>query len=322
MYRYKTWRTAVKYGLGILVLALSAAIAMFFPQWYGAWQDSQLLGEVQLSRRENISFIDTASLDNAGRLQLIVQAEEIMVETYEGYSSRVLQQPQEFLGVCRKQAEIFEESGLIPEFYADLVTEDNCEMVTSPILILNENRILQVNFVVFRDWEEPAERLIMVMDAETDFVYYISFSGMKASEEVLRRFGIDTWGVLEYMAESGGDLKVQSDILELWDIQNVCGAESVLICPSADLGYTEAELFFENFQTKALHCLIVGDAPGFTFMFGIKDWNGLVNQELITYGLSEDEIIQEYDVYAEEREEILEKERKEKQVYDMQESGS
>ena len=315
--RNKSWKTALKYGFGILILAFSVAAAMYVPQWYGAWQDSQLLGQVQLSSRKNVSFIDTASLDNAGRLQLLAQTKEIRVETYEGYSSRVLQNPQDFLKACIDQAETFGKAGLLPEFYVDLVTEDNCEVVSSPLLILDESRILQVNFVLFRKWGSPAERLIMIMDAETDFVYYISFSGMKAADEVLRRFDIDSWGGLEYAAEIGRNLQIQTDILEAWNITDICGAEAE-IHPYENFGYTEVDLTYENFQTKAYQYLIIGDAPGFAFMFGTEDWNSLVNQELSTYGYAVEEMILDYDRYAKEREEILEKEFKENQEFDKE----
>ena len=67
----KRWKIILEYIAGILVLSEVLIIAWCLPGWYGKWQDSEMMNQVTLSKREGISFLDMDSLDLAGRLKIL-----------------------------------------------------------------------------------------------------------------------------------------------------------------------------------------------------------------------------------------------------------
>lgn len=77
MTEHDIWKTVLAYAAGITILAVCLILALFFPNWYGSWQDEQLIGKVTLESRENIEFLDGDSLDIAGRMKKLGEATSI-----------------------------------------------------------------------------------------------------------------------------------------------------------------------------------------------------------------------------------------------------
>ena len=74
MKKKKSWKHILEYELGVLILVAVLLVAWFGPDLYAAWQDQSQNGKVVCSSRDEIRFLDTDSLDIAGRMVLLRDA--------------------------------------------------------------------------------------------------------------------------------------------------------------------------------------------------------------------------------------------------------
>ena len=74
MKKKKSWKHILEYELGVLILVAVLLVAWFGPDLYASWQDQSQNGKVVCSSRDEIRFLDTDSLDIAGRMVLLRDA--------------------------------------------------------------------------------------------------------------------------------------------------------------------------------------------------------------------------------------------------------
>lgn len=169
------WKTVLKYAAGILALSASVAAAWFLPGLYAGWQDARTEGRVMLSERENIQFLDTASLDIAGRLKMLEETTDLSWDwgVYGNYKG--MKAPTEAtIDRCRGVMEDWCEAGLFPNGCLAGITMENLTLSDTAVVYL-DNAILQVFCFHFRETDGYA--VTLVADTDMDMIYYASVSG-------------------------------------------------------------------------------------------------------------------------------------------------
>ena len=119
MKKKKSWKHILEYELGVLILVAVLLVAWFGPDLYASWQDQSQNGKVVCSSRDEIRFLDTDSLDIAGRMVLLRDATYLNWYENDIYydGSRMTQEEIEQLLIQRPRsiAEQWVEAGVMPE---------------------------------------------------------------------------------------------------------------------------------------------------------------------------------------------------------------
>lgn len=327
MKRRGGWKTVLRYAAGILALAVSVAAAWFLPGLYAGWQDARTEGRVVLSKRDNIQFLDTASLDLAGRLKMFEEAENFSWEwslnsDYGGLKSATEETIDRFRGVMGDWCE----AGLFPEDCLAVITAENL-MFSDTALVYLESAVLQVYGFHFREADGYAVTLLT--DTDMDVIYYASVSGPSmldviaedrgfASFEAMAQYNLrllENQGIapddMEKLRESGAyeDLEdIYSYVIDMheqeirpaeesrYDFAAVCGAQGM----EAERRYGNLEmdvrLTFESFTGHAYRTVVgvsyfadiwESVGVGFAVMYGTDKWRDLVADFASTYGGNE-----------------------------------
>ena len=127
MKKKKRWKHILEYELGVLALVAVLLIAWFGPDLYASWQDQTQEGKVVCSSRDEIRFLDTDSLDIAGRMVLLQDAEHLSwyendiyydgnVLTNEEINRLLIQRP-------RALAAQWVAAGVMPEEFIERIPE-------------------------------------------------------------------------------------------------------------------------------------------------------------------------------------------------------
>ncbi len=284
------WKTILKYAAGILALLASVAVAWFLPGLYAGWQDAQTQERVVLSRRENIQFLDTASLDIAGRLQMFENMAHFSWDwDYNGAYMGLGTPTEEMVDRCRDEMEDWCEAGLFPGECLSGIAPDNLLAAATAIVYL-DNAMLQA--YCFRFHEVDGYAVTLVADADVGMIYYASVSGPAMLDVIAEDLGFESFGAMaeyemELMADQGIDpdtlnLMVEADEYEdmyevyskisedleqnvrpadasRYDFAAVCGAQGME--PRRQFGNLalDVELSFETFTGHAHRQLISAD---------------------------------------------------------------
>lgn len=318
------WKSALLYGIGILALIATVILAWFFPGWYSQWQDQQLTGKVTVSSRDKIEFIDTETLDIAGRLWRLKNVKNVL-----GWGSASTQGSDELVKNVTRVTQLqkrWAEANLLPAGEWTKQLSKEMQWIEDGMLkkILDENtdidsfgtdseaigkwldsyaEITAIDFY-FDQGTIPAwfvkltdpDRTI-IMDREKDIIYYMSVSG---TEEVWDGMA----GFLGYSSYTklvktywNGELKLEDmrDCSES-DFAAVCGAlsaeaeyaaaEDVIggICPLN----LDVSLEYETFRANAFRRIVSNDSGfGIAVMFGNRCWLEALNDFLLSSGKGE-----------------------------------
>lgn len=308
------WKTIIKYSTGMLVLTVSVILALFLPGRYAAWEDAQMTGQAVMSKRERIEFLDTTSLDIAGRLQMLQESETFAWDketTYYGSDDIVSR--------CAEVIGLWCDSGLFPEECRQWIAMDNIVLI-SQVPIYVDQTVFPVYVLRFRIQYTAA--LTIVLDGSTDLIYYASVGGPFMWDEIAVDLGFDSYErmvdcimeraqilfemyedildgieepdefVMQYILDHEERHKNSDD--EIYDFAAVCGADSAKITRVlGDLGL-EVTLDFENFTgyaNRRLAGLEDVDMPdefvGYATMFGTDRWTDFITDFLAYYGSCE-----------------------------------
>lgn len=288
MNRKKKRRAVLEYGAGFAALALALALAWFFPGWYGHWQDQRLLGQVNLSSRENIEYIDTASLSMAGKMQRVTEA--------ASYAWTSLDSPSVFqINQCRNAVEAWCRNGLLPEQCADWILEENLISIDNALVILYGRDDLQQGVlpVSVQHYYSPGDgsgfsALTLVMDQELDMLYFAALSGSDAADYLGSRWK---------PARSGAALTMVQEDFTGTDFAYVCGASYYHVVGSSknilteDVNYITSlnvSLTFDSFDSYAYRRAIEDNAgEGFAVFYGARWWLGFVSEFFAAYGIDD-----------------------------------
>ncbi len=301
------WKMILEYAAGILSLAAVIALAWFLPGWYAGWQDAKSLGRPSVSAREEIRFLDAEALDIASRLKMLEDSETRFWE-FAGFHDSFDNETN--MAKCRKMTERFEECGLVPAGLSECVRED-CLWYSGDLYVREEGNYqmrLPVTALVFAEsvrtgggsydmgryenskTDAPDLLLTVLMDAEKELFYYISFLG--GDERIY-----------EYLTESTGysstaeladaldtDAFVLKDDYSRYDFAGVCRAADASVSSQEGLNLNVG-LHYETFDAHAYRRLVESDnftgfpMYGFAVMFGSEWWNDCVIQLENTIGL-------------------------------------
>ena len=295
--KYK-WKAVLQYVAGGLVLAASVAFAIFFPQWYGKLQDKRTIGQVVLSEREKINFIDTEFLDIEGRMEMLAKTESFYFgeENLETFDEAII------LKRCQDQIDAWCNAGLLPKQcskwmedaapkYNELEFDIEGIMGIVGVNVYCDNGVLPVWLIVVPS-EGGLNQLLMVCDAEKEMLYYVSACGLDIMDEMSRELGYISFQDLSEKASSGEKKGAyqgieSSEMTNQYDFASICGASEAKV-EEQELCLT-ADLLFENFVGYASRRIVSNDMGfGLAVMFGTDKWSGQVSSILEMYGMLED----------------------------------
>ena len=165
MKKKKSWKHILEYELGVLILVAVLLVAWFGPDLYASWQDQSQNGKVVCSSRDEIRFLDTDSLDIAGRMVLLRDATYLNWYENDVYydGSRMTQEEIEQLLIQRPRslAEQWVEAGVMPAQFvrqiprtlqeADVLEEGTSSGIYSVVVDQNVLNVLVLNYVKSAD---------------------------------------------------------------------------------------------------------------------------------------------------------------------------
>ncbi|MCD8022070.1 MAG: hypothetical protein LUF30_03535, partial [Lachnospiraceae bacterium] len=239
----RRWKTVLEYVFGVAVLAAVLVLALTLPGLYTSWQDEQLLSTVTTDSRESISFIDTSSLDIAGRMQMLSQVTEITdAETILNYEEGSEEYTERY-AICVEKLRQWVECGLLPEFVLEMATEENFEKGWCELGYVNTDQgMLSVYYLAFYateyyetddlTWDWTYGYLYVIMDAETDMIYLTELAndnGRNLKNCLANYIGYASYEeAIEQIWEAyqDGTLEAKQEDYSAYDIASFCGATS------------------------------------------------------------------------------------------------
>lgn len=302
MRRNDRWKTVLQYTMGIAVLALCVAAAMFLPEQYAQWSDEQKLGKVTLSNRDTIEFLNAQQLDIEERLQKIYFAQDFyFVESIEFYPSLYFDSEMELLERCVRLTTKWCDAGLLPEQCETMarglekaMKEGTDEYVISLDVAgwvgmnsgASEEMMIPMFLITIEDIEDW-ERLSLVMDSEVELLYCAVYNGAGAESQITKELGYGTVEEAEQYLENHGRLDEPSIAPRKIDFAQAFGAKSAQAEETPKEFNVTAKLTFDTFEADAIRCLVTGDYAGFGIAAvydGQKGWRFLDQLFSLLYG--------------------------------------
>lgn len=262
----KKTKIILAYAAGILVLALCIAAAWFLPEAYGEWQDQRLIGQVQLSNREEIDFLDGDFLDQIARWQELEACTDFFWESSEAWYFTVSSNWNDFVEACEKEARVWCENGLLP------IGEEQLDLSDRPVylaecrtLLAGENVIPVAIFSfslsddIFEDERENG-CITIVLDTETKKAYYMSVVGPGVREYMAQQLGYASLEDMQRMlVETNRLMSSERPDVSGMDFAAVCGADNGEVTLYPGELELEADMIYDSFQTIAQRRVIVGE---------------------------------------------------------------
>lgn len=300
MQNKERWKSVMKYLFGMIGLALSIDLALLLPEWYGRWRDSQITGQVHLSGRENIEFLDTDRLDIEGRMRFLEEADALEYQDYwdvaANIDSYVSEQDEEavvqaMLARCRGEIRSWCDNGLMPEKCMELIQEDHMLYMGSPYLYTDQNAY-QVDMFHFADGKSC---VTLVIDAEKDMMYYASWAGEDIVDDFAQILGFAS---MDDLTEQGG-IQEEEDVFDYglldwaedyskYHFAAVCEAESAVVNRHHTPFEIDVRLDYDGFEGYAGRRVINNDyGSGLAVMFGSEKWVRIVEMKSAEYGFTE-----------------------------------
>ncbi len=262
------WKTILQYMAGLFALGLTLAAAMFLPGVYTAWQDERIMDSVTLSNREAISFLDADSIDIAGRLKMLLEAENINFGEADYYT----EMPAE--DVWQKTERLLQkwcDAGLLPEVIMQWV--QSADVTDSEWGVLFYSVYVDQTVIPVTIWRcyvasRYGDMVTIVMDMEKDILYYVSVSGEDVMDEMALELGYDSGAAPDYAA--------------------VCGALEAEILDTGNVIERDVILKFEDFDSYAYRRLMSSEYGfGYAVMYGTHWWSDMMSLLSETYGFVE-----------------------------------
>ncbi len=284
MKEHKNGKVILQYAAGLLALGLSVALAWFLPGWYSGWRDQQYLSRATLSSREEIEFLDAASLEMAGRMELLGQARQIDWR-WEDLPIWTEYDVMERLSFLQAEVKRWKEAGVVPEsvfpsadtvedYYGNTSVEDYYFLQVTV-----DGKTLPICLMLLHDALDDSS-LLAITDAQKDILYYLSLRGYSMQEEMARLLG---FGGLEDMVNimaGGEETKLQEDY-ESYDFASVCHAqEAVITGRPGELNF-QVELDYGSFQGYGGRMVVGGPAGfGLAIFLGTDRWIELLQEAI------------------------------------------
>lgn len=286
------WKTVLQYTVGVLILAVSVALAMLVPGWVANWQENRLLEHVTLKERDSIHFLDVDSLDIEGRLKMLKEAETVQLgefgtEYYWGTEEAIWQRmEQELQEWCK--------AGLLPQYICDSIQMRYFEyLIRGSISVYVDQAVLPVyvgHFLIDGTEDQEPNALTVIMDVEKDILYYVSVSGYAVADGLAKEQGYSSLASMTELRMNGIE-KAQEEIvdrLSSYDFASVCGAPVAEITGQAGMIEMTATLKFETFDGYAARRLMSSEQGfGVAVMYGTQRWQEIAGEIAKMYGFLE-----------------------------------
>ena len=285
------WKMTVKYAGGMVWLAVTVALALFLPGLYAKWQDEKLTGEVVLSNRENIEFIDTKSLDIAGRMKILSEAENFYWAEENNYVSLLEASDMEtftaltgvsvdgVIAKCRRVIGQWGENGLLPQYYSTIISSGDGEVMLG--MLCADQSVLPVIVATFFGGEN---RILLLADLEMDLIYYAAVTGRRAEDFMAQQLGCESYTAMQELLWAGEALPQQEDARKDYGLAALTSAESAEIISDEGLEF-KAELVYENFKSSVGRAVILNDMGfGLSVRMGPEILDDLILSMLLSFG--------------------------------------
>lgn len=291
MAEHHRWKNIIQYTVGILLLVCSIAAAMIVPGWYAEWQDERILDSVTLSNRDNIAFLDVDSLDIEGRLKMLQEAKNMEVGELDSY-------------IYTTESDMWKKlKGLLAEWCSAGILPEEIGQYMEPKKYFEENMMLwAINGIYLDQGVLPVctlrffisydQRILMtvIMDAEKDMLYYVSFSGEYAMDTMAKEEGYDSLYDMQQKRQAleAETEAISDDFYSTFDFASVCGAEKAEISGGQGPLELDAALQFEGFDSHAYRRIVSSEEGfGLAAMYGTERWAEIVPELLMMYGYAE-----------------------------------
>lgn len=307
MKRKKRWKHILEYEFGVLALVVVLLIAWFGPDLYAAWQDEAQAWKVVCSSRDEIRFLDTDSLDIAGRMVLLQDAEYL--NWYENdiyYDGNALTQEEiEQLLIQRPRAlaKQWVEAGVMPEEFteripqtlseADVLSDGTSSGIYSVMIDQNVLNVLVLNFVESADTYDSPSIIGLVLDADKDVLYYAAFYDPDCRDWMAERLGgnanaegADGSAYLDLLHRYQDKGETPDHIVDCGDLAAVSSAESAgeadakRFYGDTDGLYQDFTLQYDRFTGTARVALtgFTGNGYGWSVALGTPLWSQFYNE--------------------------------------------
>lgn len=295
------WKIVIKYVVDMLALAVSIAIALFLPEMYARWQDEKINGQVTLAHREQISFLDTTSLDVAGKIKVLTETSEInWTNTLWEYEPawlseeelepemRIMEQyfgmrPEEMVQKCHALMERWSVEKLFPADCIELVSSDQLSHLAAHMVSADENAL---TFLVTM-YTDGVDGVLLITDLEVEMIYYGCSLGARTMNFMAQEMGYGSLTALASESVSGSSIlnAVRSTKPEEFDLTALCGAEAQTVTGAENELEFEADLSYTNFESSARRKVVLGSSGfGLAVWFGTEQMEVFVDQLLMSYG--------------------------------------
>ena len=307
MKKKKRWKHILEYELGVLALVAVLLIAWFGPDLYVSWQDEEQTGKVVCSSRDEIRFLDTDSLDIAGRMVLLRDATYLdwyeNAAYYDGNALTNEKIEQVLIQRPRTLAGQWVEAGVMPEEFveripqtlseADVLSDGTSSGVYSVMIDQNVLNVLVLNFAESADAYGSPSIVGLILDADKDVLYYAAFYDPDCQDWMAERLGGDAdaedadgsayMDLMHRFQEKG---ETPDHIVDCGDLAAVSSAEG---CQEADAKqfsgdtdglYQDYTLQYERFTGTARVALtgFTGKGYGWSVALGTPLWSQFYNE--------------------------------------------
>lgn len=258
-------KTILAYAAGIAILALCIAAAWFLPEAYGKWQDKRLIGQVQLSDRQEIDFLDGDVLDQIARWQELEACTDFFWETGEAWNWTVMTHMDELVQACREEADAWRKSGLLPLTEKQINFSENSMFYSETRALLAGENVIPISIFSFSLAEDflmddgQNGCITIMLDIETKKAYYMSVVGNNVQEYMAQQLGYASQADMQKkLMENDG--QAFSDALDIsgMDFAAVCGADEVEVTSYPGMLELDVSLEYDSFQTVAQRRVIAG----------------------------------------------------------------
>lgn len=295
------WKIILKYTLGLVALAVAVTLAIFLPEWYSEWQDARQMAQVNFTSRESIRFLDMDSLDIAGRLKMLEEAETGDADTYwtqvDFYSqarSEIVTE-EDIVERCRTQVRVWIDGGILPAACGSWLEDENSflTMLASYVIYIDQT-VLPVYVL---QWTlQESGRMSVLMDAELDMIYYVSVSGTEVMEDMAERLGYESLGEMQGQLAAGEPIRTGDFSVMNADYAGICGADAAEV-DGHDDNWLELDitLDFNKFNGHAFRRVVMTDSgPGYAVMYGSETWVDFITAVWEEFGWEEFEVSAAY----------------------------
>lgn len=308
----RKWKKRLKYLAGIFVLAATVVLALTLPDLYSRWQDAKTMGEVVLSQREGIQFLDTDALDISARLKMLGESSGFyhtqgMVYFSQEYSSGSRSVMNELVGKCRDSLKKWQECNLIPSEVVE-AAELEGEVMAAYYYVQIDAGMIPVAVLCFvRD-----PYLEVIMDADNGFLYYVGCSGIAVESYMMQCMGLGS-DILDEVEEEEVFAEYSFDQVQdfsRYRFAELAGAESQEIESEDATGlFLNVKLLYDDFTSMVYRTMFTHDSisdfmdgsgesdtggTGLAVMFGNWYWIDMAVEVVNWYYGTYDEISSVY----------------------------